>query len=267
MSPGTEPLTAEIDALREAVAEAGALVMGYFGQDPETWEKPGEGPVSEADLAANEVLHARLTGAFPAHGWLSEESADDPARLSCERVWIVDPIDGTRAFIAGKPEFTVCAALAVGGEAVAGAVFNPARDEFFLAIRGQGAMLNGTPLSAGPAAPFAEANILSTRGLLKPARWSAGAPPGGRHGYVNSIAYRVCKVATEHWDMTIAPGQFSEWDLAAAQVILEEAGGRVTTRTGAAIRYNAATPKIPGLIASVDPLHGELVAQFIPAEG
>ena len=233
-----------------------------MGQDPQTWEKPGEGPVSEADLAANDVLQARLCGAFPGHGWLSEESADDPARLSRDRVWIVDPIDGTRAFIAGRAEFTVCAALAVGGVVVAGAVLNPAREEFFFAARGQGATLNDAPLIVDRCPIFAEANILSTKGVLSSSRW-VGSAPGGRHGYVNSIAYRVCKVTTERWDVTVVTGTFSEWDLAAAQIVMEEAGGRVTGRSGAPIRYNAATPKIAGLIAAGDPLHGEVVARLL----
>jgi len=260
-----EAITQEIEALRSAVADAGALVMRYFGKEPKTWEKPGEGPVSEADLAANDLLHERLCGAFPSHGWLSEESADDTARLTRERVWIVDPIDGTRGFIAGKPEFTVCAGLAVGGEVVAGAVLNPATQEYFFAVRGQGATLNDAPLVADRCPIFAEARMLSPSGVRKSSLWEDSAP-GGRHGYVNSIAYRVCKVATDRWDTAIVLNRLSEWDLAAAHVILEEAGGRVTDRAGDPIRYNRAEPKIAGLIAAVDPLHGELVARLVPPD-
>ncbi len=249
--------------MAEAVADAGALVMGYFGQNPETWDKPGEGPVSEADLAANDLLQARLMGAFPDHGWLSEESADDPARLSRSRVWIIDPIDGTRAFIDGKPEFTICAALAVDGVPVAGYVFNPAKDEIFAAAKGQGATLNGAPLIADRCALFADAQVLSRRSVLKSAKWR-GDPPGGRHGYVNSIAYRVCKVATDNWDAAIVLNQLSEWDLAAAHIVLQEAGGLVATRVGDLIRYNAPEPTIAGLVAAAPPLHGELLAQLLP---
>lgn len=255
--------TREVAVLKAAVAEAGTLVMRYFGKEPQTWEKPGEGPVSEADLAANELLHERLRGAFPDHGWLSEESADDAGRLSRARVWIVDPIDGTRGFIAGKPEFTVCAALAVEGEAVAGAVLNPASGEYFFAARGEGATCNDTPLVADRCPFFAEARMLSPSSVRKSSLWEDKAP-GGRPGYVNSIAYRVCKVATDRWDAAIVLNRLSEWDLAAAHVVLEEAGGRVTDRAGASIRYNAAIPKIEGLIAAADPLHGELVARLMP---
>jgi len=265
MSLETRATDRELTVLRAAVAEAGTLVMQYFGKDPETWDKPGEGPVSEADLAANDLLQARLCGAFPDHGWLSEESADDPARLTRDRVWIVDPIDGTRAFIDGKPEFTVCAALAVGGAVVAGAVLNPAKAEYFFAARGQGSTLNDAPLIADRCALFAEASILSRKGVLKSSLWADKAP-GGRHGYVNSIAYRVCKVATDRWDSAVALNTLSEWDLAAAHMILEEAGGMVTDRAGTPIRYNAPEPKIAGLIASIDPLHGELVARLLPPE-
>ena len=265
MSPETSATPEELTVLREAVADAGTLVMRYFGQNPETWDKPGEGPVSEADLAANDLLQARLCGAFPDHGWLSEESVDDPLRLTRERVWIVDPIDGTRAFIDGQPEFTVCAALAIGGEVVAGAVLNPAKDELFFAARGTGSTRNGVPLVADRCARFAEARILSRRGVLKSSHWVEKAP-GGRHGYVNSIAYRVCKVATDRWDVAIALNRLSEWDLAAAQVVLEEAGGKVTDRAGNPIRYNGRDPKIAGLIAAVDPLHGELVERLLPPD-
>gem|GEM_PF-40751 len=141
-------------------------------------------------------------------------------------------------------------------------VLNPAREEFFFAARGQGATLNDAPLIVDRCPIFAEANILSTKGVLSSSRW-VGSAPGGRHGYVNSIAYRVCKVTTERWDVTVVTGTFSEWDLAAAQIVMEEAGGRVTGRSGAPIRYNAATPKIAGLIAAGDPLHGEVVARLL----
>ena len=265
MSPETEVSPREIEVLRDAVAEAGALVMRHFRCDPQVWEKPGEGPVSEADLAANDLLRERLAVAFPGHGWLSEESADDEDRLARQRVWIVDPIDGTRAFIDGRPEFTVCAALAVGGEAVAGAVLNPAKDEFFLAARGRGATRNGAPLPPTPPSSFAEAQVISTRGVLRPWRWR-GDPPGGRHGYVNSLAYRACKVATDRWDVAVVLKRLSEWDLAAAQIVVEEAGGKVTDRAGRAIRYNARDPKIAGLIAAAEPLHGEIVRRLLPEE-
>ncbi len=265
MLPVTDPTAEEIAVLTDAVAEAGALVLTYFGHSPETWDKPGEGPVSEADLAANDLLQSRLMGAFPDHGWLSEESADDPARLSRSRVWIIDPIDGTRAFIDGKPEFTICAALAVEGEPVAGVVFNPVKNESFAAIRGCGTTLNGQRLIADRIPLFADANVLSRKSVLKPSKWQGDAP-GGRHGYVNSIAYRVCKVATDRWDAAIALNELSEWDLAAADIVLREAGGVVTTRTGAPLRYNKQEPKVEGLVAAIPPLHGEIIARLVPPE-
>ena len=259
----TDPSESEIEVLRDAVTEAGTVVMRYFGKSPETWDKPGEGPVSEADLAANDLLRERLCGAFPTHGWLSEETVDDEGRLACERVWIVDPIDGTRAFIDGKEEFTVCAALAVRGEIVAGAVLNPAKNEYFFAIRGKGATRNGEPLVAGTAPAFEKADILSRRSVLDADKWQ-GAAPSGRHGYVNSIAYRVCKVATDRWDAAVALNDLSEWDLAAAQIILEEAGGRMTDRAGSPIRYNAVDTHIKGVVAAIEPLHGQIVERLVP---
>lgn len=251
--------------LQHAVAEAATLVMGYFGQSPETWDKPGEGPVTEADLAADRLLHARLMGARPGYGWLSEETADTSDRLSRSHVWIIDPIDGTRAFIEGKPEFTICAGLAVEGKVVAGVVLNPAKAETFIAMRGAGATRNGVPLAIDIAPTLGDASILSRRGILKDDVWIDPAiKPRGRHGYVNSIAYRVVKIATGRWDTAIALNRLSEWDVAAAQIILEEAGGCLTQRDGSEIAYNKKAPKVQGLVAARSELNTEIVASLAP---
>ena len=131
----------------DAVREAGAMAMTYFGGDVESWEKAPGNPVSDADIAVDNLLADRLCRERPAYGWLSEETEDDPARLSTPLVWIVDPIDGTRAFLKGRPEFTVCAALVADGAPILGVVFNPATGDFFEALKGGGARHNGHQIS------------------------------------------------------------------------------------------------------------------------
>ncbi len=259
----TPDFSADFVLLKDAVADAGALVMGYLGKDPQKWDKPGEGPVTEADYAADKLLHERLIGPRPGYGWLSEESADDPSRLDCDAVWIVDPIDGTRAFIDAKPEFSVSAALAWRGEIVAGVVFNPATDETFAAIKSGGATLNGQPMRLDLATAFGDASVLTRRSVWKDENWQ-GTPPGGKRGYVNSIAYRVSLVAAGRWDAALVLNGLSEWDLAAAQLVLEEAGGAVTNRVGGAITYNKPHPAVSGLIAAKPPLTTTILNNLAP---
>lgn len=237
--------------------------MRYFRRDPKSWKKDDVSPVSEADHAVDDFLRETLTGARPDYGWLSEETADDPARLSATRVWIVDPIDGTRAFLDGKPEFTICAALVEEGRVIAAAVTNPATAESFTARRGLGAKCNGVPLRLGEAPALEAARILSRRNVLKPERWR-GDPPDNRRGYIGSIAYQLCVVAAGRWDAALAVNKLHEWDIAAAQLILTEAGGRVTDQTGAAIPYNRESPRVNGMICAAPALHDTLSARLIP---
>src|SRR6266436_402207 len=129
-----------------AVREAGALAMRHFRTDVKVWEKQDGTPVSDADIAVNMHIQRRLSEARPHYGWLSEETESDPARLACRSVWVVDPIDGTRAFLQGVPHFCHAVALVEDGRPVAAALYNPAVDEFYEAVAGQGARLNGRPI-------------------------------------------------------------------------------------------------------------------------
>jgi len=251
---------ADLSLMRDAVREAGAAAMRYFQADPKVWEKEGHGPVSEADFAANEVLQSVLCSARPEYGWLSEETTDDPARLSNSHLWIVDPIDGTRAFIEGKTEFTICAALAVDGMVVAGSVLNPATGEHFEAAQGIGAHLNGEPIKVLEPGPLDKPRALTTRKVMKPEFWQGDVPDLER-GYVNSIAYRLCLVASGRWHAALSANGFSEWDTAAAQIIIEEAGGLLTDWQGHAFRYNNPKTRLPGLLAGAPKLHASLRAQ------
>ena len=239
--------------------EAGALSLRYFRHDPEAWEKKPGDPVSEADLAVNDLLRERLRTRHPDDGWLSEESADEPARLTARRVWIVDPIDGTRPFLRGRPEFAVCAGLAVDGRPRLAAVFNPATDEFFDALAGGGARCNGVAIAVSDRAELAGAHISSnqttvTRHLAEP----DGAPI--RIAKLGSIAYRLALVARGRHDACVSLAGKSDWDLAAAELLVSEAGGRVTDPSGEPFQYNRESIRHPGVIAAGPKLHAVLMA-------
>jgi myo-inositol-1(or 4)-monophosphatase len=238
--------------LESAAREAGELALTFFGKDPETWFKGNKSPVSEADLAVDRFLAERLQNARPHYGWLSEETADDRSRLAHERVFIVDPIDGTRAFLAGGDEWTVSIAVVESGRPVAGSVFCPCRDEMFLASLGGGAWLNGERISVSNqssidgAALTGPHSIVANQDVLK----------AGFKGttILRSLAYRLTMVAAGRVDVGTARGGPSDWDLAAADLLVQEAGGKLTDLSGRHLIYNRAKTGHPALIAAPDPL-------------
>ncbi len=236
----------DLALIREAAQEAGRIAMSYFGKNPEVWLKTGESPVSAADYAVDRFLRETLTAARPAYGWLSEETVDTPARLSARRTFVVDPIDGTRAFIEGRSTWCVSVAVVEAGRPLAGVLDCPARSEVFAASVGGGAFKDGgrigvraagnSPLVAGPKAMFTGASF----------PW----PEDFRRGpYFPSLAYRVAAVASGDLDATYVKPNAHDWDIAAADVILSEAGGRIVDVRGADLVY-----------AGADPRHGALVA-------
>ncbi len=258
-------LARDHELLVAAVREAGALAMRYFRGPVRQWEKSPGDPVSEADHAVDDLLRARLCDPRPGYGWLSEESEDDPARLEVERVWIVDPIDGTRAFLKGKPEFTVAAALIAGARPLAAAVFNPATGEFFEAVRDRGARRDGRALRVSERADFSGLRLLASRRTFVDHRWLEELP-GADFAAINSIAYRLALVACGRYDAAVSLGAKSDWDVAAADLLVAEAGGRVTTASGAALVYNRASVRHPSVIAAPPALHARLLA-LIEAAG
>ncbi len=193
-------------------------------------------------------------GNRPGYGWLSEESEDTPERLQCGRVWMVDPIDGTNAFLRHVPEWTVSAALVADCEPVIGIVFNPATQEFFHAIKGQGAFLNDQPISASELDTLDGARLIASGGLFKKKIWKEPWPEV-KTRWVNSVAYRLALVACGLADATISLSAKSEWDIAAAALIVEEAGGTITDHRGQAHSYNQTPPRFPSLVAAGAKLH------------
>ncbi len=256
-APAIDPAD-DLALLREVVAEAGTIALTYFRADPKTWTKGKDDPVSEADIAIDNHLRQRLTDARPTYGWLSEETEDSPDRLSCRQVWIVDPIDGTRAFIEGRAEFTIAAASVEDGRPTAGVVFNPATDEFFDAVAGGGAWLNGDPIAVTQRAEFDGTKMLASSRLLRREIDRVTTTPAS-FDIVNSIAYRLALVAAGRYDGTVALGSKSDWDLAAADLILAEAGGILSDTDGQTFTYNSREARHSSLIGAGPALHAALI--------
>ncbi len=254
-------LAADHKLLVDAVREAGAVALRFFRDGAKSWDKKHDDPVSEADIAVDGLLRERLQGPRADYGWLSEETPDNDLRLAARRVWIVDPIDGTRAFLKHKPEFTVCAALVEDGLPTAAAVFNPATDEFFEASAGGGARVNGRPLQASTRQTLAGARLLASRRTFEHHDWLK-LTPGAEFTDMSSIAYRMVKVASGDFDAAVSLGEKSDWDIAGADLILREAGARCTTRDGAAFRFNAKAARHPSVLAAAPALHPILIAML-----
>lgn len=250
----------DLALLTDAARAAGDIALGHFRRHGTVTDKPGgAGPVTAADIAVNAMLHDTLRGARPAYGWLSEETPDTAARLTTGAQFIIDPIDGTRAFIDGAKDWAHSLAIAENGNVTAAAVYLPQRDELYTATLGGGAFLNGTPLRTATNRDLGTATILATRTTLDTHHWRA--VPEVKRSFRSSLAYRLCLVATGRFDAMLALRPTWEWDVAAGALIVAEAGGHVTSRTNAPLRFNNPLPQVDGIVAG-GALHGELVGRL-----
>ena len=250
---------ADLALLVEAAGRAGEIARAFFRKDPAVFDKGTDDPVTEADLAIDAMLRASLLAARPGYGWLSEETEDSPARLSAGHVFICDPIDGTRAFIAGEQSFAHSLAVAREGRITAAAVYLPIPDKLYAAALGGGATLNGAPLRVTAPASLAGATVLTTGANLAPRHWPRGLPAFGR-AYRPSLAYRLSLVGEGRFDAMLTLRPTWEWDIAAGALIVAEAGGRVSDGQGCAITFNNPDPQVDGVIAGAAGIHAELVA-------
>ncbi len=245
---------------RQAAIAAGEMAMGFFRPGAATsariWTKQGGSPVTEADTGVDSFLKVSCAMALPGAAWLSEETADDPARLGSRLVWVVDPIDGTRAFMAGSPDWCVCVALLADNEPILGIVHAPALGLTYEARRGAGALCNGAPITVA-AAGLREPRIAGPKPMLDAlARgFSFEAQPK-----VPSLALRLARVADASLDGGLVSPDARDWDLAAADLILREAGGQVTTLDGSRLGYNRVRPVHATLVAAGAGLHPALLA-------
>jgi myo-inositol-1(or 4)-monophosphatase len=244
--------------LAVAVRDAGSLALSMFGKQIKNWTKgPSSSPVCDADIAVNDLLRERLIASGDACAWLSEESADDARRLGARHVWVVDPIDGTRAYIAGQPDWAISAALVEDGRPIAACLYAPALDEFFAARAGAGGMLNGTPIAATPGADLSDIRVVGPQKFLD--RLSSAMPPFTRLPRGHSLALRLVRVAQGAADVAFAGGNSHDWDLAAADLLVHEAGGALTPLAGGTVVYNRPVPRHGALVAAGRDRHTALI--------
>ena len=243
--------------LRDTVREAGALALSLFRTELKNWTKGASSPVSEADIAVNDLVEWRLRAATPDYGWLSGRRG---GRLGWELVWIVDPIDGTRAYLAGREDWCVSVALVAGASPVLAAVFAPSTDEFFFAIRGQGTTRNERPVFAAAGTELDFPRMAGPKPLVQ--RLSSSPDEITLHPRIGSLALRLCRVADGTLDAAFAGGQSRDWDLAAANLIVQEANGRMTALSGDAIEYNRREVVHGVLVAAGQDRHARIVEHF-----
>jgi myo-inositol-1(or 4)-monophosphatase len=248
--PASEAVDLDEAAARMAVSvrDAGALALSMFGRPIRTWTKFESSPVSDADIAVDRLLHERLADGSSSIAWLSEESVDDPSRLDARYLWIVDPIDGTRAYLAGSPDWSVSVALVDNGRPVAACLYAPVSDQFFMAIAAQGATCNGAPIAATTGASLDQLRIAGPRKLVE--RLTMRKPSFSVMPRVRSLALRLAQVAHGDCDVAIAGPNSHDWDLAAADLLVHEAGGLLAPVGGGGVIYNRPVLRHGTLIAA-----------------
>lgn len=249
-----------IDAkrLHLIVAEAGRIAHGMWpgaGHALKSWDKSPDNPVCEADLAVDQFLKRELAALLPAAGWLSEETADDPARLDRDLIWLVDPVDGTRDFIRGRTGWAVSVALISGGRPLMGFLAAPARGEFWHAIAGQGSWRNDKPLVASQRQEFAGARVPADALPREDRDLTLVDKP-------NSIALRAAMVAADEADLLATLRWGWEWDIGAAALIAREAGAATTDAFGRPLAYNKRDPRAFGLLISAPAIHHAAVERL-----
>ena len=224
------------EVLCEAAKDASKALLEIVENGFEKSFKANDDPVTTGDLTVNTILQEKLFEAFPEIGWLSEETRDNPERLTKDLVWIVDPIDGTKEFVEGIPEYAISVALVKNGKPMIGLILNPLKDELYTAIKGMGAFLNGKPITVAKN-PTDKPVLLASRSETKRGEWeqfkeSSEIIPTG------SIAYKLALVAAGKADGTFSLGPKNEWDIVAGHLLIEEAGGKVSDQYGQGFKYN-----------------------------
>ena len=247
----------DLALLSEAAEVAGDIAMRWFGRVRPRDKGDGQGPVTEADLEVDATLRAMLTEARPGYGWLSEESVDGPARLTRDRVFVVDPIDGTRAFIDGAKDWGHSLAVVEDGTPVAAVVLMPVRETLYAAARGAGATKDGAPIAPSGREAIEGATVLGAKANFRPERWRE-MPPVERT-FRSSLAYRLALVAEGRFDAMITLRRAWEWDIAAGALLCSEAGAAVTDRHGGALRFNGRDAMLDGVVAGTGAVHRELL--------
>ncbi len=236
----------DLALIADAASEAGRIAQSFFRKDPEVWYKDGKSPVSEADLAVDRFLKKHLLAARPDYGWLSEETAGSRKPRSSGRVFVVDPIDGTRAFLKGLPTWCVSIALVADGQPVAGVLDCPEKSEVYMATAGSGARMNGRRIAVRNRA---DRPVIAGPDTMIDRLPAAFRQSFERHPYVPSLAYRIAMVANGSLDATFVRPNAHDWDIAAADLVLQEAGGAIRAAAGGAPVYGLAGSRQGAMVA------------------
>ncbi len=243
-------MNSELSIAIEAAKEAGELILNYYKADYEITDKGYHNPVTTADYAADTCLKDILTEARPDYGWLSEETMDSPERLSKARVWVVDPLDGTKEFVDGIPHFVVSVALVDYGEPILGVLYNPVTKEIFTAAKSEGAFLNGEPIRCTTKNDVEEMVILNSRSETRRGLWTQYEGTFGELRAIGSVAYKLGLTAAGQADIFASLRPKNEWDICAGNCIINEAGGKLIDLSGNRVSFNQEKTLIqPGLVA------------------
>ncbi len=249
-----------INLAKAAAKNAGRVILGYYKADYEIRDKSYHNPVTTADHAANDSIKDVLMKGRPEFGWFSEETADSPDRLNKEYVWIVDPLDGTKEFIEGVPNFVVSIALVKNEEPVVGVLYNPVTEELFTAEKGEGAFLNGERIYCATKKNIGEMVILNSRSETRRGLWDRHKNTFGELRPIGSVAYKLGLTAAGEADVFASLRPKNEWDICAGHCIISEAGGVLIDLNGNSVKYNQRNTLItPGLVAG----HPEAVEKTI----
>lgn len=248
--------------IQAALDSARAVFARFTPGAIETEYKAGHDPVTEADRAVDSVLRQNLLR--DGEGWLSEETADNPSRLEKQRVWIVDPLDGTREFVLGLPEFCVSIGLVENGKPVAGGIYNPATNEHFLGAVDTGVLYNGKPCASSQRKSLAGALVLASRSEVKRGEWKQFENAGFKTQAMGSVAYKLALVSAGLADITFTLTPKNEWDVAAGAALVASAGGFVSTLENAPLQCNRKNPLLSGLLACGPFLRQELLSLVQP---
>ena len=253
----------DLELIRDAALAAGELALSEREQGLKIWSKSGGSPVTSADLAVDQLLRDRLLAARPDYGWLSEETADTTDRLTKRRIFVVDPIDGTVAYMKDKPWWCIPIAVVEDGRPVAAVIHAPMLNETFVATLGGGATLNGKAISASDTTDLDDASVLADARLMEGPHWPEPWP-AMRYEKRNALAYRMALVAAGAFDAAIALTPKWDWDVCAGALIAEEAGAKVSDHHGGAWRFNQPDPRQTSLICTAPALHPLIVRRTAP---
>jgi len=252
--------------VRQVTEEAGRIALSYFARDIHTWDKSPNNPVSEADIAVDTFLRTTLMQNRTGYGWLSEETEDQPERLRCGRLWIVDPIDGTRSFLAGGENWGISVALVQDQKTIVAAFYAPVKNAFYFAERGRGVTKNGVAISASIQNDLAAARMMGEPKAFQTEKfWPTPWPKTMHTEQANSIALRICQIADGQFDCCVTLRPKNDWDVAAADLIIEESGGLLTTGTGSRLVFNREKPLHDHIVATCPALFEPVMARVEPA--